>query len=158
MNRTLERTTFMVTGALIASIAYFIGNADRSAEAQEGVARVEKITQFDRIEVSEIVLKNKNGEIFLGFKQDDTAEEEELIPTIELRAKGDEVSGGGRIILRVENNASKIRVTTTVPPFENLLSEGIRLLATGSIRPANIPATAAIKVGDNILSFEQTKR
>ncbi|MDE0425389.1 MAG: hypothetical protein OXN25_11010 [Candidatus Poribacteria bacterium] len=157
MNRILERITFMVIGALIASITYLVGNADRGAEAQEGVVRVKQITRFDRIEVSEIVLKNENGEIFLGFKKDDTAEGD-LVPTIELGAKGDDLSGGGRIILRVEDNAAKVRVTTVVPPFENMLSEGIRLLTTGSIRQADIPATAAIKVGDNILSFEQTKK
>ena len=60
--------------------------------------------------------------------------------------------------MRVEDNAAKVRVTTVVPPFENMLSEGIRLLTTGSIRQADIPATAAIKVGDNILSFEETKK
>ena len=85
MNRILERITFMVIGALIASITYLVGNADRGAEAQEGVVRVKQITRFDRIEVSEIVLKNENGEIFLGFKKDDTAEGD-LVPTIELGA------------------------------------------------------------------------
>ena len=34
MKRALERGTFMFIGALIASIAYFVGNADRGAEAQ----------------------------------------------------------------------------------------------------------------------------
>ena len=36
MKRTLERSIFMLIGALVASIAYFIGNADRGAQAQEG--------------------------------------------------------------------------------------------------------------------------
>ena len=35
MKRTFERLTFMVIGAAIAGIAYFIGNADPDAQAQD---------------------------------------------------------------------------------------------------------------------------
>ena len=92
MKRTLERTTFMLIGALIASIAYFVGNADRGADAQlsdsdlsvlrRGARVFEGVTMFDTIfcdsifvkgdgdEPAQITVTNKEGTgyISLSFK------------------------------------------------------------------------------------------
>ena len=61
MKRIIERSTFMLIGALIASIAYFIGNADRGAEAQDG------ITRFDKIECSELIVSGRSQDGTLGM-------------------------------------------------------------------------------------------
>ena len=64
MKRILERITYLVIGLLIASLAYFLGNAERAVEAQDNV------TRFDTIECSEIILKNGTNEIRLFFAGD----------------------------------------------------------------------------------------
>lgn len=64
MKRILERITYLVIGLLIASLAYFVGNAERAVEAQENV------TRFDTIECSEIILRNGTNEIRLFFTGD----------------------------------------------------------------------------------------
>ena len=61
MKRIVEKSTFMLIGALIASIAYFIGNADRGAEAQDG------ITRFHKIECSELVVSGRAQDGTLGM-------------------------------------------------------------------------------------------
>ena len=43
MKFTLERVTFMIIGALIASIAYFIGSTNPGVEAEN------RVTTFDKI-------------------------------------------------------------------------------------------------------------
>lgn len=60
MKRIVERSTFMLIGALIASIAYFIGNADRGVEAQDG------ITRFDKIECNQLVVSGRSQDGTLG--------------------------------------------------------------------------------------------
>lgn len=130
-----DKIVFFILGATLATIAYLAGNVGHLV-AQERIAQVENITRFDRIEVSEIVVKNENGEIFIGFQKEDLWDHEnhtdaEREPTIILKAKGSAVTGGGRILLRAEGNSTKFRMTTAIPPFENLLSEGIRMLTTG---------------------------
>ena len=45
MKRTLERATFMIIGALIACIAYFIGNIEYDVEAQD----TDRLEVFDTI-------------------------------------------------------------------------------------------------------------
>ena len=54
MKRILEHITYLIIGVLIASVAYLIGNAGRSLEAQDNVAR------FDTIECSEIIVKSES--------------------------------------------------------------------------------------------------
>lgn len=63
MKRLLERTTFMIIGALIAGVAYLAGNADRGAEAQDG------ITIFEQIACKKLIVKEDSGTgmIKLGF-------------------------------------------------------------------------------------------
>lgn len=60
MKQRIERSTFMLIGVLIASIAYFIGNADRGAEAQDG------ITRFDKIECNELMVSGRAQDGTLG--------------------------------------------------------------------------------------------
>ena len=43
MNKTVERLIFMIIGALLVSIAYFVGNTDKTAEAQQ--------TTFDDVRI-----------------------------------------------------------------------------------------------------------
>ena len=45
MKRTLERATFMIISALIACVAYFIGNIGYDVEAQD----TDKLEVFDTI-------------------------------------------------------------------------------------------------------------
>ena len=100
MKRTLERTTFMFVGALIASIAYFIGNANHGANAQDGV------TQFDVIECRKLrVLDsvNESGYILLGLDNNNN-------PTLTLantRAKE-----GGMLMLETSHDFAAIQLTT----------------------------------------------
>ena len=57
MKRTLERTTFMLIGALIATIAYLVGNADRGAEARSD-RRFYGITEMDELHCKKLIVSD----------------------------------------------------------------------------------------------------
>ncbi len=129
MKRTLERTIFMLIGALIASIAYFIGNMDRRAEAQEVEVKFDKII-CDRIFArkittvnivgEEIMLTNKagNGGIALNFKDGN--------PNLET---GMTSPKGSRISMQTKEDGAAIAITSNDRPT-NFEDSGIFVVST----------------------------
>ena len=95
MNRILERSMFLIIGALIATVAYLIGNADRDADAQDEFAR------FDKIICRGIFLTNEDNTNGIELFFDETGS-----PKIFLRDK----KSGEKISLGVVNNGPLILV------------------------------------------------
>lgn len=95
MKLLLERSIFMLIGALIASIAYFIGNADRSAVAQDG------FTRFDKIECSELMVNGKSQDGISGFLYLHSKDDK---PALELR-RGE---NSGYMLLKVDEAGAGI--------------------------------------------------
>lgn len=115
MKRTYERILFMVIGALIAGIAYFVGSSDYTAEAQDGI----KTLKCDVLEVSEFILIGdiEGTRIFLMANQEeklaaiDLLSDENPISEINLGVKGSPLSGSvikvkskGLVGIRIEDN------------------------------------------------------
>ena len=146
MKRTLERIAFMIVGALIAFIAYFIGNMDRSAEAQEVDAKFDKIICdhiFARkvttvnIVGEEIMLANKagNGGIALNFKDGN--------PNLEM---GMTSPKGCRISMQAKEDGGAIAITSNDRPT-NFEDSGIFVVST--------PTESAISVERHRIAYEK---
>ena len=108
MKRTLERSIFMIIGALIASIAYVIGNADRGAEAQDR-SKIPKV--FDTIWCRSLVVSGGNvddipkrsGMITFTIGDDGSAE------FAILTADGNR---SGAILMKTDDESAVINLTT----------------------------------------------
>ena len=108
MKRTFERTTFMIIGAIIAIIAYGIGNTNRGAEAQDR----NKIPQvFDTIWCRSLVVAGGNvddipkrsGMITFAVGDDGSAE------FAILTADGNR---SGAIIMKTDDESATINLNT----------------------------------------------
>lgn len=99
MKRTLERSAFMLIGALIATIAYLIGNGDRSAEAQRYHPREDKA--FDEIYCRRLSIRGEGtGSITLEVVNGK--------PVLDLITRN--VKEGGRITLFADNDMASIQL------------------------------------------------
>ena len=99
MKRIVERSTFMLIGALIASIAYFIGNVDRGVEAQDG------ITRFDKIECNELMVSGRSQDGTLGWT---------IITVVDGQPRlsiGKNKFGTDNIMLQVADNSAAIGIS-----------------------------------------------
>ena len=68
MNRTFERLTFFILGALFVSVGYLLSGADTGAAPQEN-----NIAEFDTILCKELIVHDgtpEEGRITLGFGED----------------------------------------------------------------------------------------
>ena len=146
MKRTLERITFMIVGALIAFVAYSIGNMDGGAEAQEGGTKFDRIV-CDRIFAREvtavnivgeqITLSNKegNGGIALNFKDGN--------PNLEM---GMTSPKGCRISMQAKEDGAAIAMTSNDRPT-HFRDAGIFLVSS--------PAESAIFVEKHKIAYEK---
>lgn len=135
MKRIVERSTFMLIGALIASIAYFIGNADRGVEAQDG------ITRFDKIECNELIVSGRSQDGTLGMT---------LITAVDGKPrllmsliKEDRTES---ILLQVADNFASIGINHMLSRFD----------ATPGILMKTAPDTSSIQVEDKVV-FSKTR-
>ena len=105
MKRTLERSAFMLIGALIATIAYLLGNSDRAAEAQRYHAREDKA--FDEVYCRRLSVRGEGtGSISLEVVNGK--------PILELITRN--VKEGGRITLFADNNKAAIQLKVKSSP------------------------------------------
>ncbi|MXZ00596.1 hypothetical protein F4Y93_08110 [Candidatus Poribacteria bacterium] len=107
MKRTLERVTFMIIGALIACIAYFIGNTEYDVEAQD----TDRLEVFDTIICRSLIVQGGNVDDMpkrsgtITFTVGDNGEAEFAI----LTADGNR---SGAIIMKTDDESARIMLNT----------------------------------------------